>query len=446
MQLDQFGGWTQKRFEPTGFFRVEKDSERWWIVTPEGNAFLSFGVNHLHPDLWQQDYNTDTWKSKLGVDDLFGDKFAPALSRWFVDTCRTYGINTVGVHNDLVVANLRGPSIPYVQTIEFVVIPHYGNDVVDEDFLDVFSEEFLAHCDGMAKEIAAPKKDDPFLLGYAMTDCPLLTEEDCRMRTDTIGGAPRQGRIGWARRLRNLPSTSPGKQAYVETVRELYRDQISEFNSTYVTAYESFDDLLASENWRPSTELSNVNESRDNTEFLKRVVARYYQVARDSIRRYDPNHMFIGDKLNANTDSLDTVLPVTAEYTDIVFVQMYGRYDFQTAGFDRWSKQVDKPLINGDSSFTMITDNMPRPYGPVADNLAQRAEWADELFEIFARPEFVGWHYCGLIDTPNMIVHKKLRQHSGFLDGHGTPYEELANVIKHRSRQIYDIASGNQTT
>lgn len=35
---DRFGGWTGKRFEPTGFFRVEKD-DRWWLVTPEGNAF-----------------------------------------------------------------------------------------------------------------------------------------------------------------------------------------------------------------------------------------------------------------------------------------------------------------------------------------------------------------------------------------------------------------------
>jgi len=28
-------------FEATGYFRMEKD-ERWWMVTPDGNAFLSF--------------------------------------------------------------------------------------------------------------------------------------------------------------------------------------------------------------------------------------------------------------------------------------------------------------------------------------------------------------------------------------------------------------------
>tara|TARA_B110000116_G_C16244563_1_gene319570 strand:+ start:173 stop:475 length:303 start_codon:yes stop_codon:yes gene_type:complete len=47
-ELDRFGGWTGKGFEATGYFRMEKD-ERWWMVTPDGNAFLSFGINHLFP-------------------------------------------------------------------------------------------------------------------------------------------------------------------------------------------------------------------------------------------------------------------------------------------------------------------------------------------------------------------------------------------------------------
>ncbi len=49
-ELDRFGGWTRKKFKATGFFRVEND-DRWWLVTPEGNAFLSFGINHLHSGL-----------------------------------------------------------------------------------------------------------------------------------------------------------------------------------------------------------------------------------------------------------------------------------------------------------------------------------------------------------------------------------------------------------
>ena len=45
-ELDRFGGWKGKQFEATGFFRTEHDGQRWWLVTPEGNAFLSSGINH----------------------------------------------------------------------------------------------------------------------------------------------------------------------------------------------------------------------------------------------------------------------------------------------------------------------------------------------------------------------------------------------------------------
>ena len=440
-ERDQYGGWTGKKFAATGFFRVEKD-ERWWLVTPEGNAFLSFGINHLHPHLWKQDYNREAWKKRLGIDNLDSREFTPALKTWFLQTCRQYGFNTVGVHTELSAVNRPQPSIPYMQSIHFVDIPHWQQEIPDSNFLDVFSEAFATHCDRLAREFAAPAKDDPFLLGYAMTDCPLFTEEDCRERPDVIGGARREARIGWPRRLRNLGANAPGKKVYVQTMRNIYRGQISDFNATYGTQFDSFDALQTAENWRPHTDLSNGNETRDNIEFLQKVVAKYYQTTRDAIRRYDPNHLFVGDKINANTDALDTLLPITSQFTDIVFYQMYARYEVQKPGLDRWYRTADKPLINGDSAFTMITDTMPRPYGPVADNIEQRAEWTAEFFRnAFARPEFIGWHYCGLIDASNLVVQKQDRQHSGLLTGYGEPYPELLKVLKTCTNEMYEIAT-----
>ncbi|NKB66144.1 MAG: hypothetical protein GKR89_03700 [Candidatus Latescibacteria bacterium] len=440
--VDQFGGWTGKKFEATGFFRVEKDG-RWWLVSPEGNAFLSFGINHLHAEFWRQDYNRQAWQQRLGLSDLHSDQFEPALKAWFLETCRQYRFNTVGVHTDLRVVNTPRPSMPYMQPIDFVDIPHWKAEVPDSNFKDVFAAEFAAHCKQLAHKIALPAKDDPLLLGYAMTDCPLFTEEDCRERPDVIGGAVRQGRIGWPRRLRNLGSAAAGKRAYVETVHALYSGQIGDFNATYGTQFDSFDGLEAAENWRLHTDLANGNETRDNIEFLKKVVGQYYQTALEAIRQYDPNHLFVGDKLNGNTDQLDTLLPVTSRFTDMVFYQMYGQYEVQESGLDRWSKMAAMPIINGDSAFTMITDTMPRPYGPVADNLEQRAAWTAEFFRnAFARPEFVGWHYCGLIDAPNLIPRKQDRQHSGLLDGYGEPYALLNEVIEACADEMYEIATG----
>ena len=393
--------------------------------------------------MWQQEYNREAWQEKLGLEELSGPAFNRALRKWFFAISEQLGFNTAGVHNSLHIVNTPNPEMAYMQPIQFVDIPHWRGEIPDSNFLDVFSPDFERHCDRLAKEIAAPLKDDPFLLGYSMTDCPLFTEEDLRERVDTIGGARRPSRMGWPRRLRNLGSDAPGKRVYVETMKDIYRDRIKDFNTTYDTNFKSFDDLASLENWRPETRLSNANESRDNVAFLHRVVDKYYETARNSIRRYDPNHIFVGDKLHANTDSLDTVLPITSKYTEIVMYQMYARYEVQKPGLDRWSAQVDKPFINGDAAFTMTTEIMPRPFGPVADNLEMRAEWTEEFFRsAFARPEFVGWHYCGLIDASQLVPRKADRQHSGLLDGWGEPYPALEKVLKNCSSEIYSIAQG----
>ncbi len=170
-ELDRFGGWKGRKFRATGFFRAEKD-KRWWLVTPEGNGFLSFGINHLHLGWWAQPYNRKAWQERLGVAQSRGPAFAGAFREWFMQERRRFGFNTLGVHNSRDVLNSPEPFMPYVQPIAFVDIPHWRQNVREGNFADVFSDEFSRRCDAMAAEHAAPLKDDPFLLGYAMTDCP----------------------------------------------------------------------------------------------------------------------------------------------------------------------------------------------------------------------------------------------------------------------------------
>ena len=437
---DVYGGWTGKKFERSGFFRTEKE-ERWWMVTPEGNAYLSFGINHFHSGWWKQSYNKASWMKLLGVSE--DEHLNVALRRWFLDTCQTYGFNGAGVHTDLNVLNSPNPQIPYVQAIPFVDISHWKNSVKDENFTDIFSEKFTKYCDQIAGEIAGSKRDDPFLLGYAMADCPLFTEEDCRDRPDTVYGGRRPSRIGWPRRLRNMAGSSAGKRAYVGLMAQLYAADIEAFNQTYSTTFPSFDALAMAENWRLESDLSNAWETRDNVEFLKICVDQYYRTAGEAIRRHDPNHLFFGDKLNGNTDTVDTLLKVTAKHTDVLFYQMYARYEVQRPSLDRWSERIDIPIINGDSAFTHIRKLLPKPYGPIAESEEINAEWTWEFFsQAFARPDFIGWHLCGLIDTPIHLVKKESdRQHSGLFDGFGKSYPKLKETIQRCGNQLYQIAT-----
>jgi len=96
-----------------------------------------------------------------------------------------------------------------------------------------------------------------------------------------------------------------------------------------------------------------------------------------------------------------------------------------------------------DSAYTHIKEKLPQPYGPIADSEQQNATWTEAFFyKAFARPEFVGWHVCGLIDTPVKLVKKESnRQHSGLFDGFGNPYKIIEETISKCSGELYQVAS-----
>jgi hypothetical protein len=438
--LDIYGGTPSLRFKATGFFRLEK-AKRWWLVTPEGNAFLSFGMNHVNPGLINQSYNADYWLKKFGAA-TFGDTaFRTGLRAFVSGNVKDFGFNTLGVHTnyDWLHPELR---IPWIKSIPFVNTHHYKVSV-EADFLDVFSPEFESHCDTLAKKQAAPLKEDAFLLGYAMTDCPIFTEVDAAARSANIYGAKREALPTWPRVLRNLPAQSPGKQAYLAAMRERYNGSIGTLNTTYGTSFAGWKDLEKATNWRPHFDSRNGKELQDNRAFLEKVVDRYYSVMTAAVKRHDPHHLIFGDKLNANTDTAESLTHITSKHTDLVFYQQYGRWAEQRNVLTRLAEASGKPLFNGDCGFSTPHENMPNPYGPHPMNQEHRADEAI-LFakNAFARNDFVGWTLCGWVDTWKAMPGKEVKQHGGVMDAFGKPYQPYRDAIKSFSDQIYQTAKG----
>jgi len=430
---DRFGGWKGKTFEATGFFRTEHDGERWWLVTPEGNAFISFGVNHYHAGWWAQDYNRDHWVKIFGAARPFDAAWRTGFRDRALADCRRLGLNSLGIHTDeRLLAAPYGPVLPYVRRYEPLLLSHYRKPS-PEAYADVFSSEYEANCKAAAREMAEPYANDPMILGYCMADVPAMTDRDAEWHKGTT----------WPRRLRNLGARAPGKQAYVDAMRERHAD-IAAFNTVYGTDCGSWDALLAAESWRPNARPANQTERDDNAAFLLLCVEKYYGVAKAALRRVAPNHLFLGDKVNANSDAFETIVSVTSRHTDVVNIQYYAPWEKQKATMDRWSDKVGKPFLNGDSAFTCPTEDSPNPYGPHAKDQAERAEWTRQFMEkATARPDVVGWHMCGIIDTSYKMPGKDKKQHQGLMTTHGDYYPEMESAVRDLSDRLYQIAMGD---
>jgi len=220
---DRFGGWRARKFEATGFFRTEHDGERWWLVTPEGNAFLSFGINHYHAGWWAQDYNRDHWTGTFGAQRPWDEAWRNGFRKAAMADLERLGLNTLGIHTDapMLTDPPAGPVMPYVRRYEPIVLSHYLKPT-PETYVDIFAPAFETQCDTVAREMAAPYAADPMLLGYCMADCPIMTDGDAQWSGGTT----------WPRVLRNLGAGAPGKQAYVAAMRERYTN-VEAFNANY---------------------------------------------------------------------------------------------------------------------------------------------------------------------------------------------------------------------
>jgi len=466
---DKYGGCTDIHFEPTGFFRLEK-ADRWWLVTPEGNAFLSFGANHVDIRNIMASYNKEFWAKKFGIGENADSKaFLPGFEKKVKDDLKAFGMNTLGTHSG---TGMYSESIANdVVNCRMVDICHYMTPTED-DFPDVFSDDFVKHCDQRARAIAAPRKDDPFVIGYSMTDCPILTDPESWPHDYNVYGWRTDQKPTWSQVLRNKGENSPGKRVYVSAMRQIYHNSIREFNDTYNTDFKSFDDLLQATQWRRRPQYSNSREGRDNYEFLLKVVDRCYEVEVAAIRKHDPNHIILGDKFQGNRMGLevpDEIIALCGKHFDLIFFQKYTVWHDLEPLLNKFARfGGGKPIYMGDSSINVPNENMPDPFGPQCVNQKIRAEVFKKVFySSYARNDFVGWDWCGWMDLwakdPDQARAERFEKaalaaaeatgqqiriglrdprHGGVQDPYGNYDQPIQKAMKEFSEKMYDIAIG----
>ena len=436
--FDRFGGLKSIRFEPTGFFRVEK-ADRWWLVTPEGSAFLSYGLNHTDLVYLTQDYNIDFWLEKFGAE----SPDDPAFKKGFIDKVfkdlEYFGMNTLGCHGKK--EALGKITVPYVQGLFFAPTAYWALRGV-QGYPDVWSDAFGKRCTGIAERVCLPKVNDPFLIGYTFTNVPILTDRDAEPHGMVPWGAPQEQRPTWPRALRNRGAQTPGKLRYVDMMKAKY-PSIAGFNKNYRTAFNSWDELLQAVEWSPYIKTEGIEDAEDNHAFMLEIYEQYYRVTTRAIKQADPNHLLFGDPLNANTGTTDDIVQLVARHTDMISYQYYGPYIEQEALLDHWSALTGLPIFNTDSNFTVVGENMPDPVGWICRDQQSRADYfLDFATRAFSRPDFIGWNWCGWVDA--WKAWKPVQQHNGLQDPFGNYHHPMPEVMARFGSRLYDYALGKR--
>lgn len=441
--------------EATGFVRVEQIEGVWWFVDPDGNPFVSIGVNHIEPHLWLAPYNKEATLKRYGTDLInengYFDSNSEAAKKWIsrqVDICRDLNFNTWGRHTHPEIdPSLYSNQVFYIVSMQSAPLAGWRERNGEGPRPDVFSEDFGSFLEDRIQTICSQYKDQRNLLGYLYTDMPswVLGKADQKARDDTVMIYP------WINAILPLGEASPGKQEWISHLKsrhgsaeEAARIWGLPVSPTYGISWSR---MLRLVDW---TEPADPAVAGDDMESFMHIIAdQWYRLHYQLIRKYDPNHLILGDK-NGITWHYDWVLPALKKYVDVVTIQAYNNWEIDGKTAARIYRATGKPIYNGDGSHSFVNEHQielgTKGFRTGATNYAEVAALYQETLEaMMDDPHIIGWHHCGYLqqwddaergDSP--------RNENGFLDPFENYIAEWTYVIREvngRASQLHAKSS-----
>lgn len=399
IRLNKYGSRTDKKFKATGFFRTEKAGDRWYIIDPEGYAFIAKAVNSITT-------NKEQFKEPASPYQFDNPK------QWIAGTLamiKEKGFNMVGSWSnvDAVIDYNKTASQPLAYTVMLSWMSGYGKERggtyiqpghtgYPNNTIFAFDPDFKKYCERQARGLVR-YKNDPDFFGY-------FSDNEMPINVNNLEG------------YLSLPNKSdPG----------------------YIAAKKWIEDRHLNE--KELTDQSKVD-------FLAYVAETYYSIVASAIKSADPNHLYIGSRLYASEKKVPEFFKVAGKYIDILSINHYHVWSPAPGEVDKWTEWSGKPF--------MITEYYAK--GMDAPGLANTsgAGWVVKtqqdrgLFyqnfslNLLQSKNCVGWHWFKYQDndpTDKNADPSNSDSNKGMVDIHFQPYQPLVMLMKELNDKTYQL-------
>jgi len=457
---DEYGGWASgPKLRATGFFRTTQRNGKWWLVTPGGHLFFSLGVDVIEIGnmytfvetrekmfTWLPE-KTDPLSKHYGYTDGIHSgpvskgrtfnfyaanlerKYGPDYERrWLscaLDRLRAWGFNTIANWSDQRLYGLK--RVPYTATLG--IGGDHARVSSGSDYWgkmhDPFDPQFATDADNSFRKLAGQLRDDPWCIGYFVDN-----------EISWGGWGDDSGRYGLAYGSLAETAKQPAKRAFVEQLKRRYRD-VRRLNNAWSTDFPSWEALL-DQPFKPEGDL-NPQMKEDFSTFIKSFARQYFRVVRDTLKKYDPNHLYLGCRFAWRTPE---AVEASAEYCDVVSFNIYApRVDPKAWDF---VNALNKPCIIGEFHFGALDRGMLHT-GLVAvpDQKARAEMYQDYIHSVVDHPAFVGCHWFQYVDEPlTGRVWDGENYNIGFVTVTDTPYPEMVAAAKAVHTETYRRRAG----
>ena len=433
----KYGGWTAKQFESTGFFRTHHDGNRWWLVDPEGYAFVSVAVDCIgnnatgvisgQEDLleWIPDNNDPVFKDAFsGSGDMvlldyfktnfmrvFGENWREKWETITSGQIREFRLNTIANWSDIRYA--REAQIPYV-------LPLSGFPSTEvklfRDFPDVFATEYLENAIRFASQLKN-FKGDPYLIGYFLRNEPHWAF----------------GAHDIAFEMFATTRQSESKYNFSRWISTQYTT-IEDFNKNWNLELESFEELTS----QIFEEYPSEKAKENFRQFSEILVKKYVDVPCDEVEKVDPDHLNLGMRYAWISSDL---LYKAGDRFDVFSINGYGNPG--PPATEEIARISGKPVMIGEFHFGATDRGLPATGIQGALTQEERGKaYRYYLEQGLARPELIGIHYFQWLDQPVFGRFDGENYNIGFMDICNRPYKELTEAAIKSHSKIYEVASG----
>ncbi len=432
-----YGGWKAKQFEATGFFRTHHDGNRWWLVDPEGYAFVSVGVDCIRDNAtgvisgqedllqWIPDKNDPVYQDafsgrgemvlldyyKTNLMRVFGESWRENWETITSGQIREFRLNTIANWSDIEYA--RKAQIPYV-------LPLSGFPSTEvklfRDFPDVFAAEYLENAKRFGSQLEN-FKGDPYLIGYFLRNEPHWAF----------------GSHDIAFEMFATTQLSESKNMFARWLSTQYPN-IDEFNQNWNLELESFEALTR----QTFDEYPSEKAKEDFWQFSEILVKQYVDIPCDEVEKVDPDHLNLGMRYAWISSDL---LYKAGDRFDVFSINGYGNPGPpETEEIVRIS---GKPVMIGEFHFGATDRGLPATGIQGALTQEERGKaYRYYLEQGLARPELIGIHYFQWLDQPIFGRFDGENYNIGFMDICNRPYKELVEAAIKSHSKMYEVASG----
>ncbi len=430
------GAWEKKQFKTTGFFHTHYDGKRWWLVDPEGLAFLSTGVDCINGEVrtvvsGQQDLfewlpATDdpiyrnSYKSKFGEFNflranlmrVYGANWSEKWQKINTGLLKKWNVNTIGNWSDK--EFVRKALLPYVITL--ADYPSTGTKIY-RDFPDVFSPEYKQKAIQYARQLATIK-NDTLLIGYFLQNEPQWAFGANNLALEMFRS--------------NMPFDS--KKEFIKWLEAKYGD-VNALNLVWKLELKSYKEMEILTLMEPPSKKA----WDDLWIFSGIMVERYVEIVCREVKKVDNNHLNLGMRYNHISSDL---CYKGGQYFDVFSINGYTNPGPPPT--EEISRRTGRPVMIGEWHFGCAREGgLPASGLQATESQKERAmAFRYYLEQGFARPEVVGIHWFQMNDQAVTGRFDGENYNIGFLDVCMQPYPELTKAVSLSNSRIYRVATG----